>query len=131
MTCLAVIEELEDWRGTMEAMAECVAGGGVLYVTMSNGRWLTRAYEAAERMGKSVRASSWHYARASLKFPLEQAADGFGLRALEDWHFVDVTPYLARAAYGTLRGLPMSVTSRMVSVVSPSFAFAWQRLLNG
>lgn len=129
--CMAVIEELENWRAALEVLTECVAEGGVLYVTFTNGRWLTRIYALEELLGFRRNAVAWHYARNSLDYPLGRAKQGFDLNALKGWRCVDVTPYLARASMPVLRALPLEVVTKLVSWAAPSLGFAWRKPILG
>ena len=129
--CMAMIEELADWRSALAAMAECVAQGGVLYVTFTNGRLLTRVYSLLERFGIYTSAAAWHYARKSLDFPLAGAPRGFDLHPLQDWQFVNVTPHLARAVMPSLRRLPVGIVAKAPSLLAPSFGYAWRKPILG
>jgi SAM-dependent methyltransferase len=127
VTCLAVIEEFADWPAAVEEMARCVAPGGILYVTVTNGRLLVPLYRVAERAGTRIRADWWAYARASLGLMNAGPERGLGVRALAGWRYVHLTPYLARGQWPWLRSLPLSWLDRALSRLAPSFGFAWQR----
>lgn len=123
--CLAVIEEIMDWRMAIQAMAECVSPGGVLYVTMTNGKTLSPFYSVLTKLGLRVETSWWHYAQSSLRFTAWSPADGFGIAALSGWRYVNVTPYLARASLPVMRALPLAVLSALVKYGASSFGHAW------
>lgn len=125
--CLAVIEESPDWRAMIEAMAECTAPGGMLYITMTNGKSLVPLYTLAKKLGVYVKESSWQYARSSLRFVPFSASDGFRLVGLRGWRHVDVTPYLARARYPLLRVVPLAILSWLITNISSSFGYAWHK----
>ena len=125
--CLAVIAEFQDWRATVERMAECVAPGGVLYVTVTNGKLLVPLYNLFEKLGVRVEEGWWHYAQSSLRFASLSASDGFRLMALHGWRHVAVTPYLARAQCALLRFVPIFALSWLLQYAAPSFGYAWQR----
>ena len=124
--CLAVIEEVRDWRSMLQAMAQCVAPGGVLYVTMTNGKTLARLYTGVEKIGIRVRNGSRFYAQSSLRF-VGSPGDGFGITGVRGWQFVNVTPHLIRANLPFLRVIPLSILTRIFTLFAPSFGFAWRR----
>lgn len=125
--CVAVIEELSDWRGVLQYMARCVRRGGVLYVTFTNGPWLLRVYALVRRLGLRVPPSWQRYAEMSVRFARESPHDGMGVFALRGWRFVDVTPYLAQAHWRVLRILPRAFLSWLTRRFAPSFGYAWQK----
>jgi SAM-dependent methyltransferase len=127
--CLAVIEELADWSAAVAALAECVAPGGILYMTVTNGKSLEPFYAFAGKLRRPIDQGSLAYAKSSLRIAERDASLGFGLEGLRDWHFVDATPYLARAQFPILRYMPISLLSRFLRLVAPSFAYAWRRQL--
>jgi len=127
VTCLAVIEELPDWHNAVEEMARCVASGGVLYITVTNGRFLLPLYNLAERLGRRIPASSYAYARASLPITNRAPEHGLGVRSLTGWRYVHLTPYLARSQWPWLRFVPFPLLDWLLSRLAPSFGFAWQR----
>jgi SAM-dependent methyltransferase len=127
VTCLAVIGELPDWQSAVEEMARCVAPGGVLYITVANGRFLLLLYSVAERFGRRIRVSWREYARASLPMTERAPEQGLGVDALAGWRYVHLTPHLARSQWPWLRLVPLSLLDWLVSRVAPSFGFAWQR----
>ena len=126
VVCLAVIEELAEWRESLEAMARCVAPGGVLYVTMTNGKTLTRWYSFANNVGIRVHAGWWFYAKSSLRL-LGLPARGFGLDVFQGWRYVNVTPHLARATLPISCAVPVPLLAWLLKWIAPSFAYAWQR----
>lgn len=127
VTCLAVVEELPDWQSTLSEMARCVAPGGVLYVTVTNGRLLLPLYRVAERVGRPVRPSWRRYAEASLRVIANSPARGLGVPALAGWRYVHLTSYVARSQWRWLRIVPLSWLDWLLSGLAPSFGFAWQR----
>jgi len=127
VTCLAVIEELTDWRGALQEMARCVAPGGVLYVTVTNGRLLTPLYTWVERLGMHVRASAWAYSVSSLRLTEAEPEAGFSVPALATWRYIHLTPYLARSQWSWLRLLPWPYLNWCMHYFAPSLGFAWQR----
>jgi ubiquinone/menaquinone biosynthesis C-methylase UbiE len=127
VTCLAVIEELTDWRGALQEMARCVAPGGVLYVTVTNGRLLTPLYTWVERLGVHVRASAWAYSVSSLRLTEAEPEAGFSVPALATWRYIHLTPYLARSQWAWLRLLPWPYLNWCMHYFAPSLGFAWQR----
>jgi ubiquinone/menaquinone biosynthesis C-methylase UbiE len=131
VTCLAVIEECMDWRGALQEMARCVAPGGILYVTVTNGRFLTPLYTLIERLGWRVRASAWAYSVSSLRLTEAQSKAGLSVPALATWRYIHLTPYLARSQWSWLRLLPLSYLNWCMRSFAPSLGFAWQRPLDG
>jgi ubiquinone/menaquinone biosynthesis C-methylase UbiE len=129
VTCLAAIEECMDWRGALQEMARCVAPGGVLYVTVTNGRLLTPWYTWVERLGVHVRASAWAYSVSSLRLTDAQPEAGFSVPALATWRYIHLTPYLARRQWPWLRLLPFPFLGWCMRHFAPSMGFAWQRPL--
>ena len=127
VTCLAVIEELTDWRRALQEMARCVAPGGVLYVTVTNGRLLTPLYTWIERLGVHVRASAWAYSVSSLRLTEAEPEAGFSVPALATWRYIHLTPYLARSQWSWLRLLPWPSLNWCMHYFAPSLGFAWQR----
>jgi SAM-dependent methyltransferase len=127
VTCLAVVEELPDWQSTLTEMARCVAPGGVLYVTVTNGRLLLPLYRVAERVGWRMRTSWRRYAEASLRVIANSPERGLGVPALARWRYVHLTPYVARSQWPWLRIVPLSWLDWLLSGLAPSFGFAWQR----
>ena len=107
-------------------MARCVAPGGVLYVTVTNGQLLMSLYTWAERVGIRVRASAWEYSRASARLATGRPEDGFGVPTLSTWRYVHLTPYLARSQWPWLRMFPWSLLNGLLRRFAPSFGFAWQ-----
>ena len=129
--CLAAIEEFLDWRGTVETMAQCVAPGGVLYVTITNGRELVPLYALLKKIGVEIGDGQRRYAKSSLRIAQFSAEDGFGIDALRGWRYVNITPHLARARLPILCPVPISVLAWILEYLAPSFGRAWQRPLNG
>lgn len=125
--CLAVIEEIEDWLGALQAMAQCVAEGGVLYITMTNGRRLAQWYRLGNLFGIRVSDAAWHYVRSSVRFSFERVQHGFDLGALEGWEYTNMTPYLGRTVYPVLRMLPLGVAAVLLDAAAPSLAYAWRK----
>ena len=129
VTCLAVIEEFSDWQGVLQEMARCVAPGGVLCVTVTNGKLLTSLYRFVTRVGIRVRASWWEYSLSSLRLAAGRPEAGFGVPALAAWRYIHLTPHLARSQWPWLRLLPFLLVDWCMRRFAPSFGFAWQRPL--
>jgi len=129
VTCLAVIGEFVDWQGALQEMARCVAPGGVLYVTVTNGKLLMPWYRFVARLGIHVRPSWWEYGLSSLRLAAERPEEGFGVPALTAWRYIHLTPYLARSQWRWLRLLPFPIVDWCMRHCAPSFGFAWQRPL--
>jgi SAM-dependent methyltransferase len=129
VTCLAVIGEFSDWRGALQEMARCVTPGGLLYVTVTNGKLLIPLYRFVTRLGIGVRPSWWEYGLSSLRLAAERPEDGFGVPTLTAWRYIHLTPYLARSQWPWLRALPFPLVDRGMRRFAPSFGFAWQRPL--
>ena len=106
VTCLAVIGEFSDWRGALQEMARCVTPGGLLYVTVTNGKLLIPLYRFVTRLGIGVRPSWWEYSLSSLRLAAERPEDGFGVPTLTARRYIHLTPYLARSQWSWLRALP-------------------------
>ena len=75
VTCLAVIGEFSDWRGAFQEMARCVTPGGLLYVTVTNGKLLIPFSLLVTRLGIGVRPSWWEYSLSSLRLAAERPED--------------------------------------------------------
>ncbi|RME50880.1 MAG: class I SAM-dependent methyltransferase [Caldilineae bacterium] len=127
LICRAAIEEFPDWRAALGDMARCVAPGGGLYVTLTNGKLLLPLYAFARRVGVSVPASWQAYARNSAPLAGEHPERGFDLPALRGWQFVDLTPHLIRATSPPLRLVPLPLLGWVARRLSPTFGFAWRR----
>src|SRR5262249_44896251 len=129
VTCLAVIEELIDWQGALQEMARCVAPGGVLYVTVTNGRLLMPWYRFVARLGIHVRPSWWAYGLSSLRLPVARPGWGFGVPAVPAWRSLRLTPYLTRSQWCGWRHLAFPIVDWCMRRFALSFGFAWQRPL--
>jgi SAM-dependent methyltransferase len=127
VTCMAAIEEFPDWRTALAEMARCVAPGGVLYVTVTNGAVLRPLYALARSLGRHVPDNWRAYAQASLRLRDGRPETGFGVRALSGWRHVDVTAHLLAASSPWLGRLPLGAVARVLRPIVPSFGFAWQR----
>jgi ubiquinone/menaquinone biosynthesis C-methylase UbiE len=127
VTCLAVIGEFPDWRAAVTEMARCVAPGGCLYITVANSPALLKKYALEEKLGRAVRLSSKSYANACLPMFEQDPARGWELPALAGWDYIDVTPYLARAAAPALAVVPIGITSRLMHYAAPSLGHLWKR----
>ena len=126
VSCISVIAELPEWRKAISEMAACVNPGGILYVTVTNGRLLCPVYKWAQRLGRPVPESWWHYARASTAIQNGNPQTGFDLPALQGWRFIHLSPQLLRSSWPWLP-LPTKVLDFLLSLFSPTFGFAWQR----
>ena len=131
VTCLAVMGEFVDWQGALQEMARCVAPGGVLCVTVTNGKLLTSLYTCVTRFGIRVRPSAWEYSRSSLRLAAGRPEEGFAMLTLAAWRYTHLTPYLARSQWRWLRLLPRPVLDWLTRRFAPSFGFAWQRPMQG
>ena len=129
VTCLAVIEEFVDWREALQEMARCVAPGGVLYVTVTNGKLLIPLYRFVTKLGIGVRPSWWEYSLSSLRLATERPEEGFGVPTLAAWRYIHLTPYLARSQWSWLCVLPFPLVDWSMRRFAPSFGFAWERPL--
>jgi ubiquinone/menaquinone biosynthesis C-methylase UbiE len=129
VTCLAVIGEFVDWRGALQEMARCVAPGGVLYVTVTNGKLLIPLYRFVTKLGIGVCPSWWEYGLSSLRLATERPEEGFGVPTFAAWRYIHLTPYLAHSQWSWLRVLPFSLVDWGMRRFAPSFGFAWQRPL--
>jgi SAM-dependent methyltransferase len=127
VTCLAVIGEFIDWQEALQEMARCVAPGGVLYVTVTNGKLLTSLYKFIARFGVRVRVSWWAYSLSCLHLAKGRPDKGFGVPALTMWRYTHLTPYLACSQWPWLRFLPFPLLNWCMRRFAPSFGFAWQR----
>ncbi|MBI4674108.1 MAG: class I SAM-dependent methyltransferase [Chloroflexi bacterium] len=125
VVCMAVMEELANWQDALAIMAYCVRPGGVLYVTMTNGKMLSQLYPLLARTGIKRNAAEWSYVHSSLRFDERQARYGFGLNELHSWRYVDVTPYLMRANLSFLRAVPVTLLAYTARLIAPSFGHAW------
>jgi ubiquinone/menaquinone biosynthesis C-methylase UbiE len=125
--CRAMIEELPDWRVGLSEMARCVAPGGILYLTVTHSQLLLPLYRLAELLGCTIRHNRWAYARSSRGLSNLRPREGFGIPSLAAWHYVHITPYLARSQWPWLRLLPGPVLDWLMRQCAPSFGHAWQR----
>ena len=127
VTCRAVIEEFPDWRAALTEMARCVAPGGVLYVTITNGKLLLPLYTLARKIGVRIPASWQTYARNSAPLSREHPERGFDLPALRGWAYIHLTPHLMRSAWPFLRFAPFPLLNGAARLLSPTFGYAWRR----
>ncbi len=125
--CLAVIEEIAEWQTALAKMAQRVQPGGVLYVTMTNGKFLELLYSVQTYCGRRVPEGERIYARSSKRFAAYAARDGFGIAELRAWQYTDVTPYLARANFLLARMTPVRFLAQICEYGAPSFGHAWRR----
>ena len=125
--CLAVMGEFSDWRAALSEMARCVAPGGVLYVTVTNSRFLLRLFRLAECLGYKVARSQWAYAQASMRLAAWEPQLGFGVPSLAGWHYVHLTPYLICSQWPWLRAVPLPLLDWLARRLAPSFGYAWRR----
>jgi ubiquinone/menaquinone biosynthesis C-methylase UbiE len=129
VTCLAVIEEISDWPSVLREMGRCVISGGILYVTIVNGRFLSRLYALAGKLGFRIRKDWWAYAaKAKLTLAGLNPEDGMGGLNMNYWRFVDVTPYLIQSHWAWSKCIPLSVLQRMMRYIAPSYGYAWQKI---
>jgi len=125
--CLAVIEEVAAWQMVLAALAQRVRPGGVLYVTMTNGKFLERLYSVQTYLGRRVPEGERIYARSSQRFPLAAARHGFEIAELRSWQYTNVTPYLIRANLALARVMPVALLDFFSKYSAPSFGYAWRR----
>ncbi len=129
VTCLSVIEELPDYKTAITEMTRCVAPGGVLCITITNGPLLKKVYTLVEFIGGHIRESWWAYARASAPIVADRPERGFNIAALAGWHYVDLTPFVAREKFSFSRVLPLAALNATCHLLSPTHVHAWVRPL--
>lgn len=127
VTCLSVIEELPDYRAAITDMARCVAPGGLLCITVTNGPLLKTIYTLAEFAGWHIRESWWAYAEASLPIVADSPERGFNISALAGWRYVDLTPFSVRGRFIICRAFPLSMVKALSRRLSPTHVHIWIR----
>ncbi|HET6460291.1 MAG TPA: methyltransferase domain-containing protein [Syntrophales bacterium] len=129
ITCLSVIEELPDYRAAIAEMTRCVAPGGLLCITVTNGPLLKKIYTLVEFVGGRIRESWWAYARASSPIVSNRPDKGFSIDALAGWRYVHLTPFVIRGAFSFLWALPFPVLNAISCRLSPTHVHIWIRPL--
>ncbi|HLO30013.1 MAG TPA: methyltransferase domain-containing protein [Anaerolineales bacterium] len=128
VTCLAVIEEITNWQAALAEMGRCVAPGGMLYVTIVNGKLLLKIYSIGETLGFRIREDWWLYAHnAQTNFNTPRPDEGLGILNMSEWRFIDVTPYLLQSQWTWTRLIPMPLLARLTQRIAPSYGYAWQK----
>ncbi|MGZ6249195.1 MAG: class I SAM-dependent methyltransferase [Syntrophales bacterium] len=125
VTCLSVIEELPDYKAAVTDMTRCVAPGGLLCITVTNGPLLKKIYALVEFVGGHIRESWWAYARASSPIVAESPERGFNLPALAGWRYVHLTPFLVRRKFQFIGMLPFAVLNTISFRLSPTQVHIW------
>jgi demethylmenaquinone methyltransferase/2-methoxy-6-polyprenyl-1,4-benzoquinol methylase len=125
VTCLSVIAELPDYKAAITDMARCVAEGGLLCVTVTNGPLLKKVYALAEFFGGRIRESWWAYAEASSPIIADWPEKGYNIPALAGWCYVHLTPFLVRGRFILLRALPVSMLRALSRRLSPTHVHIW------
>ncbi len=128
--CVGAIEEVPAWRQALQAMAECVAPGGVLCVTVNNGTLLNPLYSILEKIGVRIPESWWLYAKSSLRFAHYRADEGLGVDVLKEYNYTDLTPWLARVSYPILSLIPVPILGWLLQKLAPSLGHAWRHPIN-
>jgi ubiquinone/menaquinone biosynthesis C-methylase UbiE len=125
VTCLSVIEELPDYKAAITDMTRCIAPGGLLCITITNGPLLKKIYAIAEFLGGCIRESWWAYARASSPIVVDWAETGFNISALDGWRYVHLTPFVIRGKHPFLGVLPSAVFNSISYRLSPTHVHIW------
>jgi len=125
VTCLSVIEELPDYRAAITDMTRCVAPGGLLCITITNGPLLKKVYALAEFAGGHIRKSWWAYARASSPLVSAWLERGFNIPALAGWRYLHLTPFVIRGKFPFSVVLPFAVLNAISYRLSPTHVHIW------
>ena len=125
VTCLSVIEELPDYKAAITEMTRCVAPGGLLCITVTNGPLLKKVYSLVEFVGGHIRESWWAYARASSPIVSDWPERGFNIAALAGWRYLHLTPFVIRGKFPFSRALPFSVLNAISCRLSPTHVHIW------
>jgi ubiquinone/menaquinone biosynthesis C-methylase UbiE len=125
VTCLSVIEELPDYKAAVTDMTRCVAPGGLLCITVTNGPLLKKIYAFVEFVGGHIRESWWAYARASSPIVAESPERGFNIPALAGWRYIHLTPFVSRRKFQFLGVLPFAVLNAISYRLSPTQVHIW------
>jgi SAM-dependent methyltransferase len=125
VTCLSVIEELPDYKTAITDMTRCIAPGGLLCITLTNGPLLKKIYAIAEFVGARIRESWWAYARASSPIVADWPERGFNIPALTGWRYVHLTPSVIRGTFPFSGVLPFAVLNAISYRLSPTHVHIW------
>jgi ubiquinone/menaquinone biosynthesis C-methylase UbiE len=125
VTCLSVIEELPDYKAAITDMTRCVAPGGLLCITVTNGPLLKKIYTLAEFMGGRIRESWWAYAEASSPIVSNWPERGFNISALNGWRYVHLTPFVILGKFPFFGALPFTLLNAISHRLSPTHVHIW------
>ena len=125
VTCLSVIEELPDYKAAITDMTRCVAPGGLLCITVTNGPLLKKIYALVEFLGGHIRESWWAYAKASSSIVAESPERGLNIPALAGWRYVHLTPFLIRRKFQFIGMFPFAVLNAISYRLSPTQVHIW------
>jgi ubiquinone/menaquinone biosynthesis C-methylase UbiE len=125
VTCLSVIEELPDYKVAITDMTRCVAPGGLLCITVTNGPLLKKIYALAEFVGGRIRESWWAYAEASSPIVSNWPERGFNISALNGWRYVHLTPFVILGKFPFFGALPFTLLNAISYRLSPTHVYIW------
>ena len=125
VTCISVVEEFPDVTGAFREMARCLAPGGILYITVTNGRFLAPVYRLIEAVGGTVRQGWKQYAANGRKIMAMRPDKNFLVD--DTLRFQDLTTPLVRQEIPLLRLAPSWLLAPGLRWFSPTHVYCWTK----